>query len=111
MENKVSIHRMNLNINKSFSVDIGNILVNQPNTQEIGEIIDKANKLSSSGLVPEEEKQRLNKSIQSLENASQNNSLSNKTIQEALKTIRNVAEGIAGSTLATGLLNIIGNFI
>lgn len=116
MENKVSIHGSHFNVNNSSGTNIGNISASQSHSskfysQIIDEIIDQAKKLSSSKDIVDEEKYLLDQNIKSIEKFSQKHPVPNKIVQESLKTIRNVAEGITGSTLATGLLHLIGNII
>ena len=112
MSNKIEISNSNITITNSSNIKFGNLRSsNQELEVLVREIIDKTKSLSVSEKLSNNDSKKLSKSVTRLEKCVSSNSLSNRVALESLKTIRNVAEGITGSAIATWLIPAITKIV
>ena len=112
MSNGVNISGSSFNINGSRNIKIGNSISSNSDVEAlVREIIEKTKSLSTSRKLSHHDSESLEKSILQLEKCMSCNSLSGRLAQESLKTIRNVAEGMTGSVIATWLLSSIAKVV
>lgn len=114
MENNISISG-SINVTGASNVSIGNIAssksLSTSKSSDISEILILAKLLLEDKNIPQDKKAELDSAIHCIEVLDVDNPNSKKSLTEVLHTIKNIAEGIVGSVLATGLLAVLSKFV
>ena len=108
MSNNISING-SVNVTHSSNVSIGNI--SSSKSSDLSEVLELAKLLSEDKSITQDQKMELDNAIHCIEGLNSNDQNSKKLFSESRRTIRSIAEGIAGSTLATALLTALSKLV